>query len=258
MKNSLLKIYALVALVAGLSVISFVAGLYIGDQSDSNQANAGDVISFNSSAEEVDFKLFWEVWNLLDDKYVPSTVGTTTKEVTNTEKLYGAIEGLTSSYGDPYTVFFPPVESKNFQDDVNGNFEGVGIEIGIRDGTLVVITPIKGTPAYKAGILAGDIILGIDGKPTATITVEEAVELIRGEKGTTVVLNIVREGVGDLDIPVVRDRIDVPAIETELRDDVFIISLYSFSAVSPNEFREALREFIKAKTDKMEIGRAHV
>ena len=253
MRNSLLKIYALVALVAGLSAISFVGGLYVGDNSP-QAANAGGVVSFNSTEEGVDFGLFWEVWNLLDEKYVPSTVGTTTKTVTNANKLYGAIQGLTDSYGDPYTVFLPPKEAKSFEQDVQGNFEGVGIEIGVRDGFLTVISPLKGTPAYQAGILAGDVILEVDGNQTATITIDEAIDLIRGEKGTEVILTVGREGQEEpLDIPVVRDRIDIPAIETEIREDVFIINLYNFSAVSVNQFRGALREFVKTGSDKMII-----
>lgn len=254
MKNSLVKIYALVSLVVGLVAISFVGGLYIGDDSKSATVNAGSAIGFDANVEGVDFDLFWEVWNILDDKYVSSTVGTTTKEITSREKLYGAIQGLTDAYGDPYTVFFPPKESKTFEEDVSGNFEGVGIEIGVRDGLLTVIAPLKGTPADRAGIRAGDVILEVDGKQTAVLTIEEAIEFIRGEKGTTVVLTINREEESKpIDIPVVRERIDVPAIETELKDGVFIISLYNFSAVSSNQFRGALREFIKAGTDKMII-----
>ena len=254
MKNSLIKIYALVSLVIGLVTISFVGGLYVGDDSSSATVNAGSALRFDADVEGVDFDLFWEVWNILDDKYVPSAFGTTTKEITNQEKLYGAIQGLTDAYGDPYTVFLPPKESKTFEEDVSGNFEGVGIEIGVRDRLLTVIAPIKGTPADRAGIRAGDVILEVDGEQTALLTIEEAIEFIRGEKGTTVVLTIRREGEDEpIDIPVIRARIDIPAIETELKDDVFVISLYNFSAVSANQFRESLREFIKAKTDKMVI-----
>ena len=254
MKNSLVKIYALVSLVVGLVAISFVGGLYVGDDNGSATVNAGGTVVFDAGVEGVDFDLFWEVWNLLDEKYVSSAVGTTTKEITSQEKLYGAIQGLTNSYGDPYTVFFPPKESKTFTEDGSGNFEGVGIEIGVRDGLLTVIAPLKGTPADKAGIMAGDVILEVDGKQTALLTIEEAIEFIRGEKGTTVILTISREGESEpIKIPVVRERIDVPAIKTEIKDGVFVISLYNFSAVSSNQFRSALREFIKTRTDKMII-----
>ncbi len=255
MKNSLLKLYALVALVAGLAALSFVGGLYVGESSSPDQANAGRVINFNSSSEDVDFNLFWEVWNLLDSKYVPPTVGTTTDvAITDQQKLYSAIQGLTQAYGDPYTVFLPPKEAKTFEEDVSGNFEGVGIEIGVRDGFLTVIAPLKGTPADRAGIQAGDIILEVDGKQTATMSIDDAIDLIRGEKGTVVILTIGRAGLDEpLDIPVTRDQINVPSIETELRDRVFIISLYNFSATSPYQFREALREFVQARTDKLII-----
>jgi len=251
MKNSLLKIYALVALVAGLLGISFVAGLYVGDRPDSVIASVEEEVSFDS---EVNIDLFWKVWDLLDQKHVPAVVGTTTGEITDQDKIYAAIEGLTSSYDDPYTVFFPPRETKIFEEDVSGRFGGIGVEVGKRDDLVTVISPLKGTPADLAGIKAGDVILAVDGKSVTTATVEEAVDLIRGEEGTIVTLTIGREGFGEsLKIPIVRAQIEVPAIKTEKLNNVFIIHLYSFSADSPNEFREALRGFIKAKTNKMII-----
>src|SRR3990167_2213558 len=108
--------------------------------------------------EELDFALFWEVWDALNDKYVDPS------KLDMQEMLYGAIEGMVNSVGDPYTVFFEPVISKKFQEEISGAFGGVGIEIGKRNDVTTVIAPLQDTPAYRAGILAGDKILKVNGK----------------------------------------------------------------------------------------------
>lgn len=196
----------------------------------------------------VDFSAFWKAWNILNDKYIA------TKNIpTDLEKVYGAIQGLAFSFKDPYTVFFPPEEKKIFEADVRGNFEGVGMEIDQRDGLIAVVSPLKGSPAEQAGIKAGDIILAIDGQPTEGMNVSEAVRKIRGDKGTVVVLEVMREGESTpIKIKVTRDTITIPTLETKLLPDgVFVISLHNFSAVSTPLFREALREFIETGVDKL-------
>jgi len=200
--------------------------------------------------EVVDLKPFWETWKILDKKFV--TDKEDPQEVTTQDRVWGAIQGLTSSLGDPYTVFLPPSESEMFEDDIEGNFEGVGMEIGIKDNQLIVVAPLKDTPAEKAGMQPKDKILEIDGKSTKNMDTTDAVKLIRGEKGSKVILLISREEQEDpFEISIIRDVINVPTIETEtkkgaeIKDGVFIIRLYSFTAVSPNLFREALRKFIQ-------------
>lgn len=127
------------------------------------------------------------------------------------------------------------------------------MEIGIRDRTITVIAPLKGTPAFNAGIKSGDKVIKIDGAPTNDMSVEKAVSLIRGPKGTTVALGIYREGEKEpLEFKVVRDVITIPTIDTEKRKDgIFVIRLYSFSAGSPQLFRNALQEFINSGSDKL-------
>jgi len=198
--------------------------------------------------EFVDFSAFWKAWNILNDRYMA------TKQIpTDQEKVYGAIGGLTVSLGDPYTVFFPPEEKKNFEADISGHFDGVGMEIDAREGVIVVVAPLKGNPAERAGIKAGDKILKIDGKTTQGMATENAVKLIRGKKGTTVILAVLHEGAKNvLEISIIRDVITIPTIETELRPDgVFVLTLKNFSAVSTDLFRQALREFIESSTDKL-------
>lgn len=195
---------------------------------------------------EVDFGAFWDVWNILNEKYV----GTSTDDQA---RVWGAIKGMTESLGDPYTVFFPPVEAEIFQTEISGNFEGVGMEVGVRDGRLLVVTPIKGTPADRAGVKAGDFILKIDDRDAATLSTDEAVKLIRGKAGTVVKLTLSRPGV---DAPVVlsitRAKIDIPTIETSIKgENVFVISLYSFNANSASLFRQALRDFVNSGSHKL-------
>ncbi|MEK7081634.1 MAG: S41 family peptidase [Patescibacteria group bacterium] len=213
-------------------------------------------------SELVDFSPFWQAWNVINEKFVTAATSTT-----NQEKVYGAIEGLAKSLGDPYTVFFPPEESKAFETEINGQFEGVGMELGIKDNILSVVAPLKGTPAFRAGIKAGDKIIKINDTLSADMTVEAAVKLIRGPRGTEVHLTIAREGKNEpLEITIVRDIINIPTIDTEIKqlasagenevnnpwqNGVYVIKLYNFSGNAANLFREALRGFIESGTRKL-------
>ncbi len=202
------------------------------------------------SDTNVDLSPFWKAWEVLDQKYMPTS--TTTASLSTEQRVYGAIAGMVASLNDPYTVFFPPVEAKAFAEEIRGNFEGVGMEVGIRDEILTVVAPLKGTPAYHAGLKAGDKIIEIDKISTQGLSAEKAVKMIRGEKGTTVTFTVVREGKKEpLVIPVVRDVISIPTIDTEIRGDVFIIHLYNFSENAHNLFRDALREFVISGKHKL-------
>ncbi len=215
--------------------------------------------------EGIDFGPVWKAWRILDSRFVDayatsteatSTDATTTDattSATSTEKyqkrVWGLISGLTDSMGDPYTVFLPPSESKIFNADISGSFEGVGMEIVIRDRVLTVVSPLKDTPAFNAGIKAGDMIVKIDGKTTKDMSIREAVSRIRGEKGTKVSFDIVRKGVNKiLKISVVRDTIQIPTIKTKKRaDGIFVIELLNFSAKSASLFADAIQEFQKSR-----------
>lgn len=187
----------------------------------------------------VSFEPFWKAWNTLNEKFVNSS------EIENQEKVWGAIEGLANSYNDPYTVFLRPEDTTIFEEDISGNFQGVGMEIGIRDNILTVVSPLRGTPAERAGIKAGDKILAINGSSTSPMSVDEAVRHIRGEKGTTVTLTIAREGVDEpLEKELVRDVIEIPTVEyRKLDNGIFLINLFNFNAPSTGLFDGALREF---------------
>jgi len=205
--------------------------------------------------ELVDFAPFWKAWAIINKDYVPT--GTITELVSDETRVWGAIEGMVASLGDPYTVFLPPVESKYFAAEIKGSFGGVGMEVGQEGGVITVIAPLKGMPADKAGIKAGDRLIGINGEPTGNITIDEAVAKIRGKGGTAVSLTVVREGEEKpLDIKIVRDRIDIPTANTKIvgdRQDIFVIELYNFSATSANVFRNSLREFLLSGREKLII-----
>lgn len=230
-----------IALVLGI----FSGGVYVG------QRGIGFERALQANASTpADLTAFWEVWNLVEERYVPATAD---DSIDNSKRVEGAIKGMVDAIGDPYTTFLTVEETEKFAESVSGKFQGVGMEIGRRDGMLVVIAPIKDSPAEKAGIEAGDIILQIDGESTADLTVDNAVQKIRGEKGTKVAVTIAREDEqGTQTISITRDEIRIPTLEYELRDDgVFVISLFNFSAGVEREFREALRQFVLAKTDKL-------
>lgn len=241
-----------------LAVAAFFAGLGF-----SGSSLASDNIEHTQSAgllsalfgfstapdSSADMREFWRVWNLMEEKYVTASGSSL---VSDEERLEGAIEGMVRSYGDPYSVFLPPSDAEQFGENIAGNFGGVGMEIGLRDGLLTVIAPLPGTPAEQSGIMAGDIIVTIDDTDTDGMSIDEAVQRIRGEKGTDVTLGVFREGVAGVDeIVVTRDTIAIPTVATELEDDVFIISLYSFNALAEVKMREALEQYAASGTKKL-------
>lgn len=193
-------------------VISFGTGFRMGERKSSIQVPPG-VYTDSSKSENkvnVDLTLFWDVWSRLNRFYID-------KKVIDSQKMvYGAISGMVASLGDPYTVFLPPTQNKEAKDDLGGQFEGIGIQLGIKDKRIVVVAPLKGTPAEKAGIKAGDTILKVDGKEVYNIPLPEVVSKIRGPKGTPVNLTVYRnESSSSADFKVNRDTINVASVEEE-------------------------------------------
>lgn len=246
MKSSVSKSVLVLLSIIGV-VGAFGAGVQVGKENIPSVQTAS--VSPATSSENIDLAPFWKALGTLNDRFVATTASSSVPS--NEDKVYGAIEGMTAAYGDPYTVFFPPKETKVFEEEVRGNFEGVGMEIAIKDKVLTVVAPLKGTPAERAGMKPGDQILKIDKVFTSGMSVEEAIKHIRGPRGTMVTLLVKRNG-GTEDVKVERDVINIPTIDTKLRDDgVFVISLYNFSSNSANLFRGALREFVESGSDKL-------
>lgn len=194
-----------------------------------------------------DFSLFWEAWKSVQEKFVDA------KTIDYKKMLYGAISGMVQSLDDPYSVFFSPEESKEFLDDVTGVFEGVGMEIGIREKTLKVIAPLEGTPAERAGIRAGDSILKIGDEFTDMMTVEKAVSLIRGPKGTKVTLNVMRQSwEKPKDFVIERALVKIVSLKWEIKDGtIAYMKLRQFSQNAAVDFRIAARNIIAKGAKKI-------
>lgn len=238
---------------------TFLSGFQLGQgtsaDSETQSANLFSIFATEPADVEAsshpDLSEFWHVWELMEEKFV---TGSTTKKVTTEERIQGAIDGLVNSYGDPYTVYLPPSDAEKFDENISGNFSGVGMEVGLRDGLVTVIAPLPDTPAEQAGVMAGDVIVQIDDTSTEDMRIDEAVSLIRGEKGTIVTLRVYREGETEfLNIPITRDTINIPTVKTEQIDGVFIISIYSFNAVAEGQVQQALRKYLESGADSLVI-----
>lgn len=236
------KKYIYLAIVVVAVVVAFGAGFVFGSVERLPHPVQGIINKEFGKPKEFDFGLFWETLDKLNEKYVDNS------KLKEDKLLYGAISGLVKGAGDPYTVFFPPVESKSFKQDVGGSFGGIGAEIGKKNGFLIVIAPLEDTPAQKAGLLAGDKILKINNEPTDDLTVEEAVTKIRGEVGTKVTLAILRgnDGTKTKDIVIERAIIKIPITKLEaLKDNAIAhLSFYSFTSTAPFEFQQAASKIL--------------
>ncbi len=161
----------------------------------------------------VDFAIFWDVWNKISRYYIDSASLDTSK------MLDGAITGMVGAVGDPYTSYFPPKENKDFKDDLGGAFEGVGMQLGTKEGHIIVVAPLKGMPAEKAGIRPGDWIVKVNNEDTTAWSIPTAVAKIRGPKGSTVTIQILHENeLTPVDVSIVRDTIVVASVESWVKE----------------------------------------
>lgn len=226
----------------------FGIGLYMGYSHRPEIEKVTSVTNKTPSFETTaDFTAFWKAWNVLKEKSIYSD------KITDQDRVWGAISGLAGATGDPYTTFFNPEDNKLFKDEIKGSFSGIGAEIGMKDKVLTIIAPLKDTPAWKAGIKSGDKILKIDKTSTNNLSTDKAINLMRGERGTPVVLTIFRTGENETrEITIIRDTIEIPTIDTEsLPDGIFLIKFYSFSENSDTLFANALNEFHKTGDHKL-------
>ncbi|HHX58387.1 MAG TPA: S41 family peptidase [Candidatus Moranbacteria bacterium] len=191
--------------------------------------------------EKVDFGLFWEAWKKMDNKFIGQ------KELDDSQaRVYGAIRGMVGALDDPYSGFMDPKETKEFNLEMNGSFEGIGAELGMKDGFLTVVAPIEGTPAEKAGLRSGDKILKINDELTTDFTTDEAVQRIRGKRGTEVSLTVVRNGEGRTkEIKIIRDKIEIKSVIYEqLENRIAYLKIIKFADDTDNEFDKAVAQII--------------
>ena len=230
--------------------LAFGSGYFFGGRSSAS--SVGDVFSGLvtgkpdrlSNGQDVDFKLFWDVWDIVKKEYVD------TDKLTEKKLFYGALEGIVNATDDPYSVFLNPEEATEFEQDLAGTFEGIGAEIGFRNEILTIMAPIEDMPAMKAGVRAGDQIYQINGESTVNFSLEEAIKKIRGPKGTSVTLSLLREKESKpIDISIVRDTVIVKSIKTTWReeDQIYIIKVYNFNDDTKRLFNQAVNEALQKK-----------
>lgn len=246
-------------------LVSFGLGFSFGKLQIQPSPISGVINKELGKPEGVDFSLFWEAWRKLEEKFIDS------ENIDYQEMIYGAISGMLESLNDDYTVFLPPEEAKIFKEDVSGEFQGVGIEIGTREGELTVIAPLEGTPAQRAGLRAGDKIIKVDEIYTRDVTVDEVVKLIRGPKGTEVILTILRKGwEAPKEFKIIRDVIAIPSLKWEplastggagsprftgeageKDSDIAYIKIYHFSEKASFDFHETAIEILDSSAKKI-------
>jgi len=203
------KIRSVILLVALLILVGG-AGYRLGERKASvNFVDKRPVINTEApDSTNVDFNLFWDVWGKVSRYYIDP------KAIDIQKLVYGAVTGMVAAVGDPYTSFFPPQENKQFKEDLGGAFEGIGAQLGMKDGRVIIVSPLKGTPAEAAGVLPNDIILKVNDDETAGWTVDQAVDRIRGPKNTKVRLTLLSplSSEGPREVEIVRNTITVPSV----------------------------------------------
>ena len=236
-----LKVYLF--LIVLLTV--FLSGVLIGAWKI-NQVSPAEVVdaiinkaSSHSSLKNADFNIFWEAWDTIQKKYIG-------RPVDEKNLFYGAMSGLVASLQDPYSVFFDPDLTQVFNQEISGTFEGIGIEIGMKNNQLVVIAPLPNSPAEEIGLKAGDQIVKIDQVDTNTITIDTAVNLIRGKEGTTVSLLIVRDGESEpLSFSVTRRTIKVQSVTWDLLEsNIAYLKISHFNEDTEKSFQKVINEII--------------
>ncbi len=222
-------------LVGAVIFISFIFGWAFGHMDFQTQGvNSVNITGKTTSTNSVDFSLFWQVW----DRVARNFDG----KVDAQKMVYGAINGMVKSLGDPYTVFMTPDEAKSFSQELEGSINGIGAEVGIKDNRVIVIAPIDGSPASKAGIMANDVILTIDSMDTTGMDLGTAVSKIRGEVGTKVKLSIQR-GTAKLDYEITRAKVDTKSVKWEIKaNNVGYIQITRFDANTSSQIKEATQD----------------
>ena len=255
-KNTPKKIFWVLLIFVVFSIVgSFSFGFFLGAIPNNTQPTSTfNFSSLISSIERyieddtIDPALFTEVWEAISAKYVDQPVSQKTL-------FYGALAGLVDSLGDPYSSYLDPDETVVFNQELNGTFEGIGTEIGIKNNLLTIIAPLPDTPAARAGLKAGDSILKIDDEETIDLRIDQAVRLIRGPKGSVVVLTVVSKGENEArEVSIVREVIKIDSVSWEMLDNnIAYIEIVHFDSNTDENFKKIANEIIVANPDGLII-----
>jgi carboxyl-terminal processing protease len=190
--------------------------------------------------QQTDMRMFWKAWNIIDRDFYG--------ELNDDERVKGAVAGMVASLDDPYSVFLEEKQDRILREDLKGTFGGIGAELSVRNGQLVVVSALDGTPASSAGLKGGDIIQKIDDAAAAELSFMEAIDMIRGEQGSVVRLTILRQGEEPRELSLARDTIVVKSVTTDLigpNDSVAYIKINQFGEDTTEAFRQALTSAIQ-------------
>ncbi len=235
-------------LVAGvlIVVISFIGGWETGHHGYIFNPKSFEIVNQGNQPQAVDYNLLWDAINVLNTKYID-------KPVNQQQILYGAVSGAVAALGDPYTTFFDPTDLNNFQTQLSGSFSGIGAEVGSLNNNVVIIAPLQGSPAEKAGLKAKDIIAKVNGASTATSTVDQVVGLIRGPKGTQVTLTIIRGDQKPFDLTITRDDIVIKSVTWTYKavpvngqtKNIAVVTINQFGDDTTSLFQQAEADILK-------------
>ncbi len=197
----------------------------------------------NPQISNMDFDLFWETWNKLQERYVDQ------KKIDPKKMYLGAIKGMVASVEDPYTFFLTPEENKQTKDDLGGKFEGIGAQLGLKDNRIIVIAPLKKSPAETAGVKPGDYINKVDDSATNSWSLSQAVSKIRGPKNTKVKLTLERNG-KEIEVTIVRQQIIVSSVELSIDKNIAVLKVNQFGDNTNDEWDKAVEEISKKWLNK--------
>ncbi|HUT22314.1 MAG TPA: S41 family peptidase [Candidatus Bipolaricaulota bacterium] len=243
------KTFFRTSIIVVLMIAVGLAGFFIGQASkQSVSAVSGAILTQQQLPDEFNMSLMREVWKVLQQNFVNQS------EIDNEKVFYSVLEGMVAGLNDPYTVFLTPDETEEFNEDIDGKFQGIGAEIAVKDSQLTIVAPIASSPAERAGLKAGDKIIAVDGKETAAMTLSEAVRNIRGEKGTVVKLLISRNDVAS-DVEVTRDIIYIQSVKTEIKDgNIGYIDITGFNTDTNSLFKDAVDEMLDKKVNGLVLN----
>ncbi len=233
-------------IVVVLLIVSFIGGLYYGKHGYTFEPKTFRVVNQKDRAFDVDYDLLWKAIGVVNDKYIDKN------SIDQQKVLYGAIRGAVAAAGDEYTQYFDPKELQDFRTELAGSFDGIGAEIGKKNGNIVIVAPLDGSPAERAGLKAKDIIVSVDGQSTADWSVEQAVSKIRGPSGTEVSLTIFREGQSQTqDLKIKREKIEVKSVKLEFKEQngkkIAVIGVSRFGDDTKELFDKAVNDAVSAK-----------